>query len=207
MSIVALMTFLSFCNPAYAVGDTDPPGHATGPATSWIPLGVLALCLWSASILDRLGAKYLSLAMFTLSLSWPIVRTDPRSPTGLLYAVYLGAIASTVAYGHVAFSTHENRHMSVLCSILLASACSFIILLASQDGLQVMLTTLPFVISLSFFIIANWAVITTYLKNALDSLWLKFRNLTEAAFHCIGEFLTRVGRRWQRRSHVSDEGV
>ncbi|KAF2469257.1 uncharacterized protein BDR25DRAFT_356504 [Lindgomyces ingoldianus] len=105
-------------------------------------------------IFDVSGTKYLPLSMGALSLSFPIIRTDPQSSSPLLYPVYMGSLVVTTACGYVALK-ESKREILELSTVLLSAAESLMILFSSPDGMKAVLTILPAVLCFSIFLIAN----------------------------------------------------
>jgi hypothetical protein len=175
-----------------------------GPTISWILLASLAFIKFL--VLDVLGVEYLSLAMFGFALCWPIVKTDSRSSTTLLYTVYLGSLISTLLYGYAAFMTHNNPRMSLFWAISLATVALLIVLMSTQDGMQVGLAILPIVLSLSVFMVANFVIIRQYIESCVVAARNLLIRSFESCLHATGACFIGLGRRWCRTS-TSDEDV
>lgn len=195
--VASSTVFLSLLGQAQAI--PSPAGSSTiteGSTSSWTLLAALVLA--KTLIVDIVGTEKLALAMFGFSLSWPIVKTDPRSPIALLYSVYLASLIATGTYGHSAFSTYSDPHLPLLWTILLATMISALTLLSSQEGMQAALVFLPVTLSLCTYVIASFNTISTYVGGGLGAFSRIARHIVEGSCHTLGATMIRLGQNWSR---------
>ncbi|KAL5400589.1 hypothetical protein PMIN03_012250 [Paraphaeosphaeria minitans] len=141
------------------------------------------------------GLPYL---MAALSLSWPIVKTDSRSPMPLLYGVYLAHLATTAAYSYASFRDDRDPRRSLFLSVLLCSLASMSILFWSPTGMESLLTFLPPVESLAVFIVAHAPLIASSSRALADWTWTRFCGLARHGFDCLGRGIQSVGELLRR---------